>query len=285
MPWVTVPFSGEVSRGSHPRFSWHTKALVPCQRESEVVIIATQNLGCRQPVYSEKLWVGPSEGTDLHNPSYPPESALRTYCVPSTTSCDIELTDVAESRSRPTPEPTVPSPGLTVQTDKGQVCLRKVTGDGRESSDAPGNSGLRKGTEPQAAEESKLFNCTLERKDVQRGSVRERAQKTRNCRGWGALLVTLPQFPHVYMDPAVPLPCIWLNTSPPACVSPLSCELNATNRGKEVTGRPQTEVCPAETVLGKWSHCALLRLHSCPTRRKWDTEMLSNTYSVTAHAW
>lgn len=88
--------------------------------------------------------------------------------------------------------------------------------------------------------------------------------------------------------------CTWIqlchcrvsgSTSPPACVSPLSCELNATNRGKEVTGRPQTEVCPAETVLGKWSHCALLRLHSCPTRRKWDTEMLSNTYSVTAHAW
>lgn len=142
------------------------------------------------------------------DPSYPPESALRTYCVPSTTSCDIEFTDVAESRSRPTPEPTEPSPELTVQTYKGQVCLRKVTGDGREGSDAPGNSALRKGTEPQAAEESKLFNCTLERKDVQRGSVRERAQKTRNCRGWGALLVTLPQFPHVYMDPAVPLPCI-----------------------------------------------------------------------------
>lgn len=86
--------------------------------------------------------------------------------MPSTTSCDIELIDVAEPRSSPIPEPTVPSPELTVQTGKGQVCLRKVTGDGKEHSDAPGNSGLRKGTEPQAAEESKLWNCTLERKDV-----------------------------------------------------------------------------------------------------------------------
>lgn len=29
--WVTVSLSREVSRGSHPQASWHSKALVPAQ--------------------------------------------------------------------------------------------------------------------------------------------------------------------------------------------------------------------------------------------------------------
>lgn len=80
-------------------------------------------------------------------PCYPHGSALRAYCVPITTSCDTELIDVEESRSSLKPEPTVPSPEPT-ENCKRQVCWRKVTGSGRKPSDTPGDSGLRKGTEP-----------------------------------------------------------------------------------------------------------------------------------------
>lgn len=152
------------------------------------------------------------------DPSYPHESALRTYCVPSTTSCDIEPIDVAEPRSSPTPEPTVPSPELTVQTGKGQACLRKVTGDGRERSDAPGNPGLRKGRAPSSRRKQAVeLHPGKERCSRPRGTVR--AQRTRNCReGRGD---TLPQFPHMYTDPAVPLPCMtWArHFSPSLCLT------------------------------------------------------------------
>lgn len=54
------------------------------------------------------------------------------------------------------------------------------------------------------------------------------------------------------------------------------CKLNAANRG---TGR----ACELlRHYLINSHHCVLLHLyHPCPTRRKWDTEMLSNTHDVT----
>lgn len=64
--------------------------------------------------------------------------------MPITTSCDTELIDVEESKSSLKPEPTVPRP----ENCKRQVCWREVTESGRKPSDTPGDSGLRKGTEP-----------------------------------------------------------------------------------------------------------------------------------------
>lgn len=96
-----------------------------------------------------------------------------------------------------------------------------------------------------ASWEGRMFQA--ERNSEGKGSEDRKLQGLRG--GWRTLLLTLPQFPHAYVGPAVldldlkalgascaiAMCLTGLNAFPPPCGSPLPRELNATDRGKEVT--------------------------------------------------